>query len=121
MVWSGIQFNARTELVLIRNVLLIVSRNRDEIIVHHVQPFAENFSNGFIFLHDNVKPHTANIFTALLRDANIQSLEWPAKSSDFNPTNLLLFTDFTEKQHIVILFVNSWTNDFAAKILLPMV
>lgn len=85
MVWGGIQFNGRTELVLVRNGSLTAIRYRDEIIVPHVQPFAENFGNGFIFMQDNAKPHTANIVTAVFREANIQCLEWPARSPDLNP------------------------------------
>lgn len=85
MVWGGISFNGRTELVIVRNGSLTAVRYRDEIIVPHVQPFAENFGPGFIFMHDNARPHTANVVTSALRDANIECMDWAANSPDLNP------------------------------------
>lgn len=50
MTWDGTQLNGRTELIFIRNDSLTAKKYRDEIIVYHVQTFAENFDNGFIFM-----------------------------------------------------------------------
>jgi transposase len=80
MVWGGKSFNGRTQLVIVRNGLMTAARYRDDIIVPH----AENFGPNFIFMHDNTKPHIAHIVTIALRNANIDSLEWPAKSPDLN-------------------------------------
>jgi hypothetical protein len=85
MVWGGISFNGRTQLVIVRNGSTTAARYRDDIIVPHVQPYAENFGPNFIFMHDNTRPHIAHIVTIALRDANIDSLEWRAKSPDLNP------------------------------------
>jgi hypothetical protein len=85
MVWGGISFNGRTQLVIVRNGSMTAARYRDDIIVPHVPPYAENFGPNFIFMHDNTRPHIAHIVTIALRNANIDSLEWPAKSPDLNP------------------------------------
>jgi transposase len=85
MVWGGISFNGRTQLVIVRNGLMTAARYRDDIIVPHVLPYAENFGPNFIFMHDNARPHIAHTVTTALRDANIDCLEWPAKSPDLNP------------------------------------
>jgi hypothetical protein len=80
MVWGGISFNGRTQLVVVRNGSMTAARYRDDIIVPHVQPYAENVGPNFIFMNDNTRQHIAHIVII----ANIDSLEWPAKSPDLN-------------------------------------
>jgi hypothetical protein len=40
MVWGGISFNGRTQLVIVRNGSMTAARYRDDIIVPHVLPYA---------------------------------------------------------------------------------
>jgi transposase len=41
--------------------------------------------NGARFQHDNARPYTARITTALLTNSNVAVLPWPSKSPDLNP------------------------------------
>jgi hypothetical protein len=84
MVWGGISFNGRTQLVIVRNGSMTAARYRDDIIVPHVQPYAENVGPNFIFMNDNTRQHITHIVIIALRNENIDSLEWPAKSPDLN-------------------------------------
>jgi hypothetical protein len=61
MVWGGISFNGRAQLVIVRNGPMTAARYRDDIIVPHVQPYAENFGPKFIFMNDNTRQHIAHI------------------------------------------------------------
>jgi hypothetical protein len=47
--------------------------------------FAQFAGDGFIFMHDNARPHTARIVTDYLHDVGIDTMNWPARSPDLNP------------------------------------
>jgi hypothetical protein len=59
MVWGGISWEARTELVFIERGTLTAHRYIEEIPQDHVVGFAQFARDGFIFMHDNARPHTA--------------------------------------------------------------
>ncbi|KAA8497567.1 Transposable element Tc3 transposase [Porphyridium purpureum] len=40
--------------------------------------------NDFIWMHDNAKPHTANLTANFFRAMNVNVMEWPVYSPDFN-------------------------------------
>jgi hypothetical protein len=58
MVWGGISFNGRTQLVIVRNGSMTAARYREDIIVPHVLPYAENFGPNFLFLCTITQDHT---------------------------------------------------------------
>jgi transposase len=60
-------------------------RYRDDIIAPVVKPFGAIHRPGFVFMHDNARPHIANVVRQELVAANINVLEWPPRSPDLNP------------------------------------
>ncbi|KAH0811856.1 hypothetical protein GEV33_010935 [Tenebrio molitor] len=56
-----------------------------EVLQDHVVGFAQLAGDGFIFMHDNARPHTARIVTDYLHDVGIDTMNWPARSPDLNP------------------------------------
>lgn len=85
MVWGGITLDTRTELVIVRNGALNAQRYINDILHVHVRPYAQNFGQEFVYMHDNARPHVANIVTNYLQDQDIQTMNWPACSPDMNP------------------------------------
>lgn len=85
MVWGGISFDAKTELVFIDGGTLTAQRYIDEILEEHVAVFAQFIGNNFIFMHDNARPHTARIVDNYLQEVGINAMRWPARSPDMNP------------------------------------
>jgi transposase len=60
-------------------------RYRDDITVPVVEPFGAIHGPGFVFMHDNARPHIANVVRQEFVAANINVLEWPPRSPDLNP------------------------------------
>lgn len=85
MFWGGISFEARTEVVSIPPPHLNARRYVEDVIEQHVEPFALRIGRDFVLMHDNARPHSADIVTAHLRHVGIRAIEWPAKSPDLNP------------------------------------
>ena len=83
MVWGGISNRAKTDLVTIGGTLTSV-RYCDEVIEPVVVPFLRQ-RHATIFQHDNARPHTANNTKDLLRQNNVNVLDWPSKSPDLSP------------------------------------
>jgi hypothetical protein len=84
-MWAAISLTGKTALVYIpRN--LTAQRYCGEILQPHVLPLMQQ--NGARFQHDNARPHTARITTALLTNSNVAVLPWPSKSPDLNPIEL---------------------------------
>lgn len=82
MMWAAISHTGKTALVHIPGNLT-AQRYCDEILQPHVLPLMQQ--NGARFQHDNARPHTARITTALLTNSNVAVLPWPSKSPDLNP------------------------------------
>lgn len=85
MVWGGICMGARTELRVIENGSLTAARYITEVLEELVMPFAPFIGDGFVFMHDNARPHTAAIVSEYLRTVEINVMGWPARSPDLNP------------------------------------
>lgn len=85
MVWGGISYEARTDLVVIDNGSLTAQRYLEDILEPHVMPFGPFIDEGFTLMHDNACPHVARIVTEYLDTVGIQRLPWPACSPDLNP------------------------------------
>jgi transposase len=60
---------------------------RDNIIWDFVVPHFNNhrLATRPIFMDDNARPHRARIVTDYLRQEKIETIPWPAMSSDMNP------------------------------------
>lgn len=85
MVWGGICYDARTELVVFDRGSVNARRYVEQVLEPHVVPFAPFIGDHFVFMHDNAPAHTARIVTDYLDAVNIQRLPWPASSCDLNP------------------------------------
>ena len=84
MVWAGISFHARTELVFIDGGSMTAHRYVAEVLEEHVVPYAPFVGNNFVLMHDNARPHTARIVTDYLLAVGITCMDWPALSPDLN-------------------------------------
>ena len=80
MIWAGIWWNNRTEIVVIPGTMT-GARYLNEIVRPHVLPIVQQ--NNLTLQQDNARPHTARIVMAEL-DA-IVVLPWPARSPDLSP------------------------------------
>ena len=85
LVWAGISFESRTELVLIENGSLTSVRYVENILNEYVGPFMATLGADAVFIHDNARPHTGRIVRNYLQEVNINCMEWPARSPDLNP------------------------------------
>lgn len=85
MVWAGISSESRTELVLIENGSLTSARYVEEILNEHVGPYLVNMGGNSMFMHDNARPHTAQIVRDYFLEVGINCMNWPSRSPDLNP------------------------------------
>ena len=84
MVWGGISFNNRTQLIIV-NGNLKGQCYRDEILAPVVVPYFNVNRNVTIFQQDNARCHTACVSVDVLQQQNTDLLPWPAHSSDLSP------------------------------------
>jgi transposase len=83
MIWGGISTRFRTQaLIIVGN--LNAQRYRDDVLTPEVLPFLVAHPN-MTFMQDNATPHTAIATRQHLQNANVNVLDWPAKSPDLNP------------------------------------
>ena len=85
MVWGGISWYGRTDLIVFNRGVLTAERYRDEVLDPHVRLFAGAVGDGFILMDDNARPHTARIVQEYLEMEGIERLDWPSRSPDLNP------------------------------------
>lgn len=85
MLWAGISFEARTDLVFIEGGRLTAARYIQEILEEHVVTFAPFVGDDFVLMHDNARPHVARCVMEYLNEVGISQMEWPALSPDMNP------------------------------------
>ena len=85
MVWGGISFEARTNLVIMNGGGMTADRYIREVLEPHVVPFAPFIGDDFILMHDNARPHVARIVSEYLAEVEIPVVNWPALSPDLNP------------------------------------
>ena len=85
MVWAGISYGYRTQLVVI-NGNLNAQKYRDRVLAPHVVPLLQNHGVISVFQQDNARPHVARDNIQFLRNNNIDFIDdWPSKRSDLNP------------------------------------
>jgi transposase len=85
MVWGGISMEARTELVVVNGGAMTANRYIRDILEPHVVPFAPFIGNDSILMHDNARPHIAQIVNEYLDTVEIHHMIWPARSPNLNP------------------------------------
>ena len=89
MVWEGICMEGRTDLYWLENGSLTAIRYQDEILEPVVRPYAGAVDPGFLLMHDNAWPYVARVCRQYLEDEGIDTTEWPPRSPDLNPIELL--------------------------------
>ena len=67
--------------VLTRGTLTAI-RYRDEILRPIVRPYAGTVGPGFFLMHDNARPHVAEVCQQFLHDEGIDAMDWPARSPE---------------------------------------
>lgn len=85
MVWGGIYIGARTELRVIEIGPLTAAQYTTDILEQIAGQCGPFIGDRFVFMHDNVNSHTADVVVEYLRQAEINALGWPARSPDINP------------------------------------
>ncbi|GFT01396.1 transposable element Tc3 transposase [Trichonephila clavipes] len=82
LVWGGFILGSRTDL----HVQTMTGHiYRDVILEQHVRLFRGAMGAEFLFMHDNARPHRANIVGECLQSEDITRMDWPAYSPDLNP------------------------------------
>ena len=84
MVWGGITYDGRTDLLRVEGRLTGVCYS-DEVLRPIVVPFQRRVGRNFEFQQDNARPHTARVSMDFLQHHNVTVLPWPAKSPDLSP------------------------------------
>lgn len=89
MMWAGISFDGKTELVFVpgggRGGGLTSDRYITDILQDHVLSYAGYIGDDFLLMHDNARCHTARATTEYLEEVGIATMDWPALSPDLNP------------------------------------
>lgn len=80
MVWAGISLQPRAELYMIAGSVLNSDRYINEILKHFIVPYA-SFVH-LLYMHDNTRPHTANVMQNFLEKIGIEQFNWPTDSHD---------------------------------------
>ena len=89
LVWAGIAHGFRTNLVVIEGTMN-AQRYRDEIFARHVILLFRNNANITPFQNHNATSRTARATVNFLRANRILFIDdWPAKSSNMNPSEHL--------------------------------
>ncbi len=82
MVWAGITYRRRTDLVVVQGNLN-AQQHCDAILMPIVIPFVNG--QRITFQQDNARPHTTRISMNLLAQHHVDVLPWPAMSPDLSP------------------------------------
>ena len=84
MVWGAFSFNDRTRLCVIDGNL-----NGNRFLLEVIQPFVmlalQRIGAATMFQDDNALPPHARVVTDLLRQHNVNRIDWPTYSPDSNP------------------------------------
>jgi hypothetical protein len=74
MVWAGISMEARIELVVVNGGAMTADRYIRNILEPHVVPFDPFIGNDFMLMHDNARPHIAQIVNEYLGTVEIHRI-----------------------------------------------
>jgi hypothetical protein len=84
MVWAHTVIH-----MMIRGTVNVDRYIRDILETYDVVPFVPFIGDEFVLMHDNAKPHVANVLRTDLNQVNVATMNWPARSPDFNPIEYL--------------------------------
>ena len=84
MVWAGISYNYRTNLVFIEGPIT-AQLYIDEVLAHEVVLFLQSHPEVWIFPQDKSSPHSAEITNQFLAQNDIRTLSWPPTLTDLSP------------------------------------
>jgi hypothetical protein len=96
MVWDGISMEARTELVVVNGGAMTANRYIRDILEPRVVPFAPFIGNDSILMHDNARPHIAQIVNKYLDTLEIHHMIWPARSQEWQEIDQAVIQDLFE-------------------------
>lgn len=85
MIWGGISYDARTDLVGFDRGSVIAHRDQEEGLQDHVVTFAPFIRENFQLMHVNARSYGARTVTQYLDEVGIRTLPWPARSPGLNP------------------------------------
>ncbi|GFX58346.1 transposable element Tcb1 transposase [Trichonephila clavipes] len=84
LVWGGTILGSRTDLH-VQSGTITGHINRDVILEPHIRLFRCAMGAEFLFMHDNARPHRANIADECVQSEDTTRMDWPAYSPDLNP------------------------------------
>ena len=89
MVWAGISYGYRAQLVVIDGNLN-AQKYKDRVLAPHVVPLLQNHCIISVFRQNNARSHVARDNIQFLRKNTIDFTDdWPSKSPDLNPMERL--------------------------------
>jgi hypothetical protein len=83
MVWGDISIDGHMDLAVFCSNLTAAGYI-EQILLQHVSVAAYGVGPEFILMHDNARAHVARITRAVLRELDIQEMEWPTVSPDLS-------------------------------------
>ncbi|GFW32992.1 transposable element Tc3 transposase [Trichonephila clavipes] len=85
LVWGGIMLGSRTDLHIFDAGSVNGTRYCNEILLPYVRLFRGAMGLQFLFMDDNAPCHHTVAAELLLESKDIERMDWPARSPDFNP------------------------------------
>ncbi|GFV09481.1 transposable element Tcb2 transposase [Trichonephila clavipes] len=85
LVWGGIMLGSRTDLHIFDAGSVNGTRYCNEILLPYVRLFRGAMGLQFLFMDDNAPCHRTVAAEQLLESEDIERMDWPARSTDFNP------------------------------------
>ncbi|GFT52770.1 transposable element Tcb2 transposase [Trichonephila clavipes] len=85
LVWEGIMLGSRTDLHIFDAGSVNGTRFCNEILLPYVRLFTGAMGLQFLFMDDNAPCHRTIAVKQLLESEDIEQMDWPARSPDFNP------------------------------------
>ena len=84
MVWGGISAMGKTSLAVIDGS--VNAPRYVELLEDYLLPFAlGEHDDAYVFMQDNAGPHRAHLVKDWFKHAEVEVMDWPAKSPDLNP------------------------------------
>ncbi|GFU65801.1 transposable element Tc1 transposase [Trichonephila clavipes] len=89
LVWGGIMLGSRTDLHIFDAGSVNGTRYCNEILLPYVRLFRGAMGLQFLFMDDNAPYHRTVAAEQLLESEDIERMDWPARSPDLNPIELV--------------------------------
>ncbi len=87
--WAKVSLGGRTDLYVFSRGSIMAVRYHSEILDPIVRRFAGTVDDDFILMQDNAHPHIVQVSMTFLEDKGMSVMDWPARSSDLNPIELV--------------------------------